>query len=272
MKWLAKIRFLLTVGGLVIIVIASAARNAETNGQKMQVPDDADYAKFQHATSYHARMPCLLCHKRENNSVQPAWPGKSSHLPCAGCHQKQFAANSGPICTICHTNVQSGELKPFPRLTSFRATFNHSSHVSMGGLNCQSCHRPSQRGVAFSIPGGTNAHANCFRCHSPGASAEARAGTSCGVCHEPGRPNRGSENAKAFRVGFSHAKHSDSVVGSCNECHRVSAQRISSPQPLNHHASARSVSCMSCHNGKKAFGGDDFAVCKRCHTGSAWHF
>jgi hypothetical protein len=29
---------------------------------------------------------------------------------------------------------------------------------------------------------------------------------------------------------------------------------------------------MTCHNGKRAFGGDDFSACKRCHTGAAWRF
>jgi hypothetical protein len=29
---------------------------------------------------------------------------------------------------------------------------------------------------------------------------------------------------------------------------------------------------MSCHNGKRAFGGDDFSVCKRCHNRDTWHF
>jgi hypothetical protein len=29
---------------------------------------------------------------------------------------------------------------------------------------------------------------------------------------------------------------------------------------------------MSCHNGKRAFGGDDFTVCVRCHKGNNWHF
>ena len=29
---------------------------------------------------------------------------------------------------------------------------------------------------------------------------------------------------------------------------------------LNHHASARAFSCTSCHNGKRAFGGDDFST------------
>jgi hypothetical protein len=29
---------------------------------------------------------------------------------------------------------------------------------------------------------------------------------------------------------------------------------------------------MSCHDGKRAFGGDDFSACKRCHTGTRWRF
>jgi hypothetical protein len=29
---------------------------------------------------------------------------------------------------------------------------------------------------------------------------------------------------------------------------------------------------MTCHDGKRAFGGDDFTSCKRCHTGSVWRF
>src|ERR1051326_170043 len=49
-------------------------------------------------------------------------------------------------------------------------------------------------------------------------------------------------------------------------------RQVSAPSPLNHHASMRAFSCASCHNGKRAFGGDDFSVCKRCHKGSAWHF
>jgi hypothetical protein len=64
---------------------------------------------------------------------------------------------------------------------------------------------------------------------------------------------------------------------SCNECHRVRAGvarglQVSAPQPLNHHASPGALSCMTCHNGKRAFGGEDFAACKRCHAGNTWHF
>jgi hypothetical protein len=63
----------------------------------------------------------------------------------------------------------------------------------------------------------------------------------------------------------------------CNDCHRVRAGvgrqlQVTAPQPLNHHASPASLSCMSCHNGRRAFGGDDFTVCKKCHTRETWHF
>jgi c(7)-type cytochrome triheme protein len=79
----------------------------------------------------------------------------------------------------------------------------------------------------------------------------------------------------AFRVGFSHAKHETKV--NCSECHQVRAglpqrKQVTTPEPLNHHATGRGESCASCHDGKKAFGDDDFTVCKRCHTGAVWRF
>ncbi len=243
----------------------------------MQVPENADYSKFQHSTAYHARLPCLLCHRRESNSARPKIPSGSNHLPCAGCHVKQFADSGNAICTICHSNAQSGALKPFPRLSSFNMKFDHARHLSMGSLSCATCHRPSRAGVAMTIPSGFNAHVTCYQCHGPGAKSGDREISSCSVCHEMGRRIRTSEAAPAFRVGFSHAKHNRDARLSCNDCHRVRgsvAQRlqITAPQPLNHHASPNSLSCMSCHNGKMAFGGDDFSACSRCHNRETWHF
>jgi hypothetical protein len=29
---------------------------------------------------------------------------------------------------------------------------------------------------------------------------------------------------------------------------------------------------MSCHDGKRTFGGDNFTACKRCHNRETWHF
>ncbi|HAF16330.1 MAG TPA: hypothetical protein DCK93_01565 [Blastocatellia bacterium] len=255
--------------------LSTSAGRAEFNNQEqMQFPEGLDYGKFQHNSQNHSRLPCLLCHRRESNSPIPKRPGGSGHLPCAGCHAQQFASSESPICTICHTDVKSGALKSFPRLQGFRMKFDHSLHLKMGGISCATCHRPSRGGVAMSIPVGFNAHATCYRCHTPRAQANGRDISSCGTCHQLGGYSRTPEFSQAFRVSFSHAKHQKVT---CNECHQVRAgmpqrRQITAPEPLNHHATGRAQSCMTCHDGKRAFGGDDFTVCKRCHTGTAWHF
>ena len=84
---------------------------------------------------------CLLCHRRESNSPRPQLPGKSGHVPCTGCHAQQFSNSDSPICTICHTDVKSGALKPFPRLKSFSMKFDHARHMKMQDVNCATCHR-----------------------------------------------------------------------------------------------------------------------------------
>jgi c(7)-type cytochrome triheme protein len=247
---------------------------APQTNQQMQFPEGLDYAKFLHSSQNHSRLPCLLCHHRDSNAAVPKRPGGSGHLPCAGCHAQQFASTESPICTICHTDVKSGALKPFPRLKSFRMKFDHARHVNMGSVSCNTCHRAARGGVALSIPSGFNAHNTCYRCHTPRAQSGGRDISSCGTCHQLGGYSRTPEAATAFRVSFSHGKHQKV---SCNECHQVRAgmpqrRQVTAPEPLNHHATGRGQSCMTCHEGKRAFGGDDFSACKRCHTGKAWRF
>ena len=238
-----------------------------------------DYSQFKHDNPQHARLPCLLCHRRETNTARPTLPGKSNHEPCTGCHAQQFSDSTNPICTICHTNIQAGKVKPFPPLQSFNAKFDHASHVSVG-TTCATCHRPQRRGIALSIPAGLKAHSICFACHTPNAKpndSNRRNLSSCGTCHDLGRHVWPSERATAFRFGFSHKNHGASQNLSCGACHRMisgspTGRQVTSPVALNHHAPARAVSCKTCHNGKRAFGGDDFSVCTRCHQGSSWRF
>ena len=230
-----------------------------------------NYSQFKHDTRDHARLPCLLCHRRENNSPQPTLPGKAAHAPCTGCHAQQFENRASDMCTICHTDAQSGKVKPFPPLRSFNVKFDHAKHAA-AGAQCATCHRRNRNGVGLSIPSRMNAHVTCFRCHTPTATANGRNISSCGTCHDFGRFVRTSEQARGFRVGFSHASHDASEKLACADCHKVRGRQVSSPLPLNHHAPARASSCATCHNGKRAFGGDDFSVCKRCHKGSTWHF
>jgi c(7)-type cytochrome triheme protein len=229
-----------------------------------------DYSRFRHNNEYHSRLPCLLCHRRDTNATRVGFPGKPGHLPCAGCHTLQFSDQSNPMCTICHTNPQTGAMKRFPGLRSFGARFNHSKHMR---TNCATCHKPAQRGVAKTIPAGASAHASCFQCHTSNSSSSM---SSCSVCHQPGRLVRVSQSARAFRVGFSHAKHAGRNM-TCATCHTVRpgtarGRQVSNPVTAMHFASARGQSCATCHNGTRAFGADDFANCRRCHTGSSFGF
>jgi len=234
-----------------------------------------DFSQFHHDNPNHARLPCLLCHRREDNSAKPTLPGKGGHTPCTGCHQQQFNNSASPICLICHTDPQSGAMKPFPPLRSFNVKFAHAQHTALGA-SCSTCHRANRNGVALSIPSRLNAHTVCFSCHTEKAESNGRNIASCATCHVPGSFKRSSQGSVAFRMGFSHRKHDSSENLRCTECHKVrggtSPNDVSSPVALNHHASWRVTSCKSCHNGKKAFGGDDFSVCTRCHTGARWKF
>ncbi len=284
----SRLMVLIVVAGgvLILMMFHSNSTVSTTNATAISnsialnnAPQEAgvDYSKFKHETGNHARLPCLLCHRRETNAAQLTRPGGSGHVPCAGCHAQQFADPASPVCTICHTDTQSGKLKPFPRLRSFNMRFDHAVHARAGRTTCATCHRPARGGVAMTIPSGLSAHVTCFRCHDSRASSGERDISSCGTCHAPGRHIRMSQAAPAFRVGFSHAKHGRSEGLTCNQCHRVRSGvarklQVSSPRPLNHHAAPAAFSCMTCHNGKRAFGGDDFSACKRCHTGRTWRF
>lgn len=264
-----------------VIILAAAASFARSLNQSVlgsgfnrvsgMPVQSSDYSQFKHENPQHARLPCLLCHRRETNSALPTLPGKTNHEPCTGCHAQLFSDSSNPICTICHTNSQAGTMKPFPDLKSFNVKFDHARHSSVG-TTCATCHRPSRRGVALSIPAGLDAHTVCFACHTQDADRNL---SSCSTCHELGRHVPTTERAAAFRLGFSHRNHGAGQNMMCSACHRVlsgSQIGVTSPVALNHHAPARALSCITCHNGKRAFGGDDFSVCTRCHKGSSWRF
>lgn len=233
-------------------------------------PQDTDYSRFKHSNDAHSRLPCLLCHRRDDNSPRITRPGKNDHLPCAGCHAPQFADASSPMCTICHTNAETGAMKGFPGLRSFSAKFNHGKHLNQA--NCATCHKSIRQGVALSVPKGSAAHTTCFQCHTANKPLG-----SCDVCHSPGSPVRNSEWSKAFAANFSHQNHIRKGNMNCATCHNVLAgsargRQVTSPLVSMHFAPARAQSCAGCHNNKRAFGTNDFSDCKRCHQGKSFKF
>jgi c(7)-type cytochrome triheme protein len=239
---------------------------------------DNDSSSFSHSIPQHASRACDSCHRREGNTAQPRLPG---HNACADCHVPQFMTSGSPLCLNCHTSVESGHpLKAFPGLKSFNTRFDHAQHMgdeSRPEAGCASCHQSLNRGVALSIPAGLGAHESCYQCHTAGRQAGGRDISSCGVCHAQGGYARTPTGSRAYRVSFSHAGHGARQGLGCNDCHNVRAgapqsRQVASPRPTQHFGSGRAQSCMSCHNNRRAFGGDDFADCKRCHKGQTFRF
>jgi len=112
--------------------------------QDLPAPQNKDFSRFTHTNAYHSRMPCLLCHRRDTNATRIGFPGRNGHTPCIGCHQLQFNDSGSPICTICHTNAETGAMKGFPHLKTFGRKFVHSSHLRVA---CATCHKTNQRGA-----------------------------------------------------------------------------------------------------------------------------
>jgi c(7)-type cytochrome triheme protein len=255
-------------GGAVPVGFATANLSTEPTAE-----GSGDFSRFSHANASHQRLPCLLCHRRESNSPRPVRSAK--HAPCSGCHAQQFEAKSGPICTICHTNVSSDSsaLKPFPTMKSFNITFTHAKHSQVA---CSACHKPVQRGVALSLPSGAGAHTTCFQCHTPRSKANGRDISSCETCHKPGQLSRISISRKAFRASFGHDGHKREGLD-CSDCHKITGSstrrgQITSPLPTEHPFTQRGQSCETCHNDQRAFGIANFANCKRCHQGTTFRF
>jgi c(7)-type cytochrome triheme protein len=241
---------------------------------------DLDYSKFLHTSQRHASLACTSCHERAaDNSQTPRFPG---HKACTNCHLAQFVAPAVSMCEICHVDVKSGNppLKGFPANfnENFNVKFDHAQHLTGAAKppnGCQACHgRSVGRGAGLGIPAGLSAHAQCYSCHTPGSkSAAGRELASCGVCHDQKAYSRTTTNARSFRYAFSHAKHGSRERLGCTDCHNVTgglaqSRQVSSPAAAEHFPAGRGMSCFSCHNGRRSFGGDlAFKDCRRCHTG-----
>jgi c(7)-type cytochrome triheme protein len=253
---------------------ASVASNSSTPFESQQQSmSGVDFSKFLHNSSRHASLACAACHARDN-STRPNLPG---HKACTDCHLPQFLSTNIPMCAICHTDVQSRNppVKSFPSLRSFNAKFDHAQHntgAARPASGCAACHTPaSRRSAAMTIPAGFNAHAQCYTCHTSNAQSNGRDIASCGVCHSlTARYFRTPTNARAFRASFSHATHGARQRLGCNDCHNLRAglpqsRQVTAPAVSQHFNTTRAQSCMTCHNGRRAFGDADFNDCRRCH-------
>jgi c(7)-type cytochrome triheme protein len=270
---------LLALASVRLTPASPAPTPAGTAAAPFEPQGGGDGPRFSHSAGRHPTLACASCHERPDNSPAPRWPG---HKACVECHTQNFVMREGQICMNCHSTLEGNNppLKPFPGLAGFNMRFDHARHAAGAGRpeqGCASCHRPARRGVALSIPAGAPAHSNCYSCHTPDSRGAAGDISSCSTCHAQGGYRRTPAAARAYAVGFSHATHGARQGMRCDDCHGVRAgagqgRQVTSPQPAQHFGSARAQTCLTCHNNRRAFGGDDFADCKRCHKGQTFRF
>lgn len=274
--WLLPVAAFCLVATVPMLAGPNAAKDIKD--PKDQGPD-LDYSRFLHTSNRHRGIACDSCHERTaDNSATPRFPG---HKACTNCHVAQFVTPAIPMCAICHSDVKSraAPLKSFPASFNerFNVEFDHAQHLRGDARprnGCQACHSGTlRRGMALSIPVGLSAHNQCYGCHTPASrTADGRDLSSCGVCHKQKSYRRTSTYARAFRYNFSHADHGRRERLDCLDCHRVRAglpqsRQVSSPAAMEHFPQ-RGLTCATCHNGRRAFGGDlAFDDCRRCHTG-----
>ena len=273
--------------------------------------EKVDYSRFTHKTHTGAvklpgsqetrELKCDACHERivsrqpllaaneHNQRLQVNFPG---HKACVECHITQFTKRPLQTCAICHNQSQGMTARPpqrdFPARRDYNAYFDGKQHVDHVNkyaladgkkLECTSCHKPTAKQAALTIP----AHAECYVCHAPNSSdAKAKLKADCSVCHtqmtERAEPFSQLYTSRAFGAFFAHRTHVTYAGGSCAICHTLEGkynQPLAAPSKIRvkEHLSPGERSgrgCFSCHDGgthygRAAFSGEDAGACIKCH-------
>ncbi|HWM85362.1 MAG TPA: hypothetical protein VNO33_05975, partial [Kofleriaceae bacterium] len=272
--------------GLTLAILAAtlAAPGCRSGVDRVApVPSDSERGRFPHQR--HRAVACTECHRVEDVLAgRAARPGADDHAPCdrARCHQAEFLASPGALCTVCHSRVAPGETSsspnatqpaPYPPPTGRRALaaeFSHATHLDAGRMEgqvgfhlaCSDCHELS--GEELAPPG----HAVCGRCHAPEASPTGTPTMAqCARCHvdRPLQPTR----LRRFIVGdlrFDHADHRQDRRGghiSCSGCHPGSAAVGRTGQ----HAAPDMTACVDCHDDSaRTPPAKRMRMCEACHA------
>lgn len=220
-------------------------------------------------------LPCGQCHGPSKDGAL-RWPG-SGHTPCnnEACHAQAFRAPDQALCLVCHT--QNTPFSPNPLRRSFsqsvewQTAFDHKKHTQRAP-RCGRCHSEQSGQLGPVVPPGYLApsHILCGACHGrltkPGMDR-------CDTCHQLA-PIAAATTSSEWRVTekFDHRAHAKLVDAApkvpqasgdraCLACH----QTIADQEGTHHAGRPPMASCVSCHDGQKAFKATGFE-CLRCHV------
>jgi len=208
-----------------------------------------------------------------------------------------------PLGAFAPSRADAQRRRARPAAPPARMDFAHARREHQ--MACDKCHQLSTPGwkeartgdAAFPDVTRQPEHASCLNCHRKQFFARERPQPRiCSVCHVAVTPRdqarvpfpnppeafdrteRARDFVSDFRVGFPHDKHLEVVGALVAPGHTTTAGGVrfvtASYRPAPRRAAEDSdpKSCMVCHDDKRAFGGDDFKDCTRCHRGEAWRF
>ncbi|HVK84557.1 MAG TPA: hypothetical protein VM513_10650 [Kofleriaceae bacterium] len=250
------------------VLIALASACSPSRASEVPLPPK-DLTRLSHAQ--HAQLPCSGCHRSS------ARPGQDDHKPCddGACHRKEFLAQPGPLCQVCHTQIVaqplSAPLKPYPIEDAWQALpsrFSHKRHLdkalmeSRVGFNitCSDCHERDRQRVRPD-------HATCGRCHSAEAGLpNAPRMDQCTSCHLDEARERTRARVIRDDLHFDHERHRVDRRGRairCDACHKQTTQ---SPSYADHTPPTVST-CVTCHDDSdRVPKGMSMRVCETCHS------
>ena len=254
-----------------LIISAIVAVAACTSKRRADEPlPPIDPTRMSHAR--HAQIPCGGCHRSSEQR-----PGADEHRPCddGACHRKEFLAQPGNVCRVCHEAITSqpltAPLRAYPSddlWQSLPPVFSHRQHMNAKRMEsevgfhvaCADCHVRDGKRV-------TPDHAACARCHAAEVGlSTAPTMADCAGCHKSGaRPRKRARLIRGDLV-FSHDRHMADRKNNairCEACHVVSAQSAR----YEDHLAPRVESCVGCHDDSDRTPiANRMRICETCHT------
>ena len=279
LRKIKRLELAVMIAGLMLLaalfVFGSRSSGASVGETKPAVSEAQDFSRFQHSNPMHARMPCLLCHKkgRQFRCPKAFRPHAMLRLP-----RSAVCRRHNRISPFCHTNAATGAVKRFLpgcKVSAFASTIRGMS-VRRTPLRVTSPRVERHR--LCRSPSGVGAHTTCYQCHGPRTEVGGRNIGSCGTCHVPGHLSAEFRRFGGLCQELRPWRTSASGNLNCSSCHTVRpgsarGRQVSSPAVSMHFAAAGTLSCGACHNNKRRFWRKSFyRLQSRCHQNGSFLF
>jgi len=169
--------FILFLAPAVGLGVAILSRGSSVNAQgALAGEQQAPTVKFSH--KFHMTeagvTDCAVCHAAATTSKLATDNLAATHDACVTCHEEQVNDAAQTQCGYCHLNPSNIKAKtPVKR----EIIFSHQAHVTMEGVQCQTCHVGVDQ-VEYVSEANFPSMTTCNTCHN-----DRKATNTCEACH-----------------------------------------------------------------------------------------